>query len=226
MTMKLVTLPAIALIAVVGGAALLLGPDRSGAESHGASAATSESTDMAQDAEKGEIVEMTMGAEDAPVTLIEYASFTCPHCANFHGNQLKQLKADYIDTGKVRFVYRDVYFDRIGLWASMVARCEADKFFGVADLIYARQGEWLDSNDPVVLANNLRKLGMVAGLSEEQVSACMLDADKAKALVTWFEENQKADNVRATPSIMVDGVMLESNSWEVIKAALDAKLEG
>ena len=68
------------------------------------------------------IVEMVMGSEDAPITIIEYASFTCPHCASFHENVLAPLKADYVDTGKVKFVFRDVYFDRYGLWASMVAR--------------------------------------------------------------------------------------------------------
>ena len=69
------------------------------------------------------IVEMTMGNKNAKVTFIEYASFTCPHCASFHKDQFKQLKADYIDTGKVHFVYRDVYFDQFGLWAALVARC-------------------------------------------------------------------------------------------------------
>ena len=74
-----------------------------------------------------EITEMALGPEDASVTVMEYASFTCPHCANFHKGPFKQLKADYIDTGKVRFVYRDVYFDRFGLWASMVETCLNDR---------------------------------------------------------------------------------------------------
>ncbi len=89
------------------------------------------------------IVEMAQGNEDAAVTLIEYASYTCPHCANFHEGPYKQLKSDFIDTGKIRFVYREVYFDRYGLWASMVARCAGpDKFFGITDLIFKGQSEW------------------------------------------------------------------------------------
>ena len=94
------------------------------------------STDMV------EIPDMVMGAADAPVEIIEYASFTCPHCANFHATTYPLLKADYIDTGKVRFVYREVYFDRFGLWASMIARCGGEmRFFGMAELIYEKQKE-------------------------------------------------------------------------------------
>ena len=229
MTMKQLTLPAIALIAVAGAAAFFYGSQRSGAESHAASGtatASDTATTMEEAPQDGGIVEMTLGAEDAPVTLVEYASFTCPHCANFHMNQLKQLKAEYVDTGKVRFIYRDVYFDRIGLWASMLARCETDRFFGVADLIYSKQDEWLSSRDPVVLADNLRKLGKVAGLEEGRIDACLQDADKAKALVAWFEENSAADDVRATPTIVIDGKKIDGNSYEAIKTALDAKLGG
>ena len=92
------------------------------------------------------IPDMVMGAADAPVEIIEYASFTCPHCANFHANIYPLLKADYIDTGKVRFVYREVYFDRFGLWASMIARCGGEmRFFGMAELIYEKQREWTAS---------------------------------------------------------------------------------
>jgi len=230
MTMKHLTLPAIALCVLAGSAAVLFSAEQTVAESHDASSAEATATEDATAVETapkaGEVVEMVMGAEDAPVTVMEYASFTCPHCANFHKNQLKQLKADYIDTGKVRYIYRDVYFDRIGLWASMLARCDSDRFFGLADMIYAKQDEWLSSRDPVVLAGNLRKLGRVAGLEEERIDACMQDADMAKALVAWFETNSAADQVEATPTVFVDGKMLDSSSWSAIKEALDAKLEG
>ena len=84
--------------------------------------AEAQSADAAE-IDKSLVVEMALGAEDAPVTVIEYASFTCPHCRNFHQNTFKQVKENYVDTGKVRFIYREVYFDRFGLWAGMVARC-------------------------------------------------------------------------------------------------------
>jgi hypothetical protein len=103
----------------------------------------------------------------------EYASFTCPHCAPFHANLVPQLKADYIDTGKVRFVYREVYFDRFGLWASMVARCGGpDRFFGIVDLIYdsSPNGPKARSGD---IADNLRRIGRTAGLTNEEIDACL-----------------------------------------------------
>ena len=86
---------------------------------------------------------MTLGAEDAPVEVIEYASFTCPHCANFHETVFDQLKANYIDTGKVKFTYREVYFDKYGMWASLIARCgdDPDRFFGITDMLYSTQDE-------------------------------------------------------------------------------------
>ena len=77
--------------------------------------------------------ERTMGSPDAPVTLVEYAMFTCPHCANFHKEVFPRIKEEYIDTGKVRLVYREVYFNRPSLWAAMIARCAPpERYFGIA----------------------------------------------------------------------------------------------
>jgi len=172
------------------------------------------------------IVEMRLGSEDAKVTVMEYASFTCPHCANFHKDQFKELKADYIDTGKINFVYRDVYFDRFGLWASMVARCDGpDRFFGMTEMIYAQQRDWIgDGQDPVQIANNLRKIGKVAGLGDEQLDACLNDNDKAKALVAWYQQNAEADNVRSTPTLMINGTVYQNMAYGELKAVIDEKL--
>ena len=74
-----------------------------------------------------QIQEMVLGDADAPVTIIEYASYTCPHCRRFHETTFKNIMKDYVETGKVRFVYREVYFDRFGLWASIVARCGGER---------------------------------------------------------------------------------------------------
>ncbi|MDQ2089548.1 DsbA family protein [Marimonas arenosa] len=185
--------------------------------------ATSESHSEAATDENA-VIEMTLGAEDAPVTLIEYASFTCSHCANFHADQFKKLKADYVDTGKVRFILRDVYFDRVGLWAGMLARCEPDRYFGVAGLIFEKQGEWLNSRDPVTLADNLRKLGKVAGLEEDRINACMEDADKAKALVDWFQANMEVHKIEGTPALVIDDTVYGNQSYEDLKVIIDDKL--
>jgi hypothetical protein len=109
------------------------------------------------------IVEMSIGNPDAPVTVIEYASYTCPHCARFHEGTFKQLKSDYIDTGKINFIYREVYFDRYGLWASAIARCAGpEKFFGISDLIYSGQSEWTRAGEAPQIVDELRKIGRLA----------------------------------------------------------------
>ena len=177
------------------------------------------------DVDTSGIVEMVLGADDAPVTLIEYASFTCPHCATFHNGPLKQLKADYVDTGKVKFIYRDVYFDRFGLWAAMVARCEPSKFFGIADLLYQQQSEWIaGGGDPALIAENLRRIGRVAGLENAQLEACLADNDNAQALVAWYQQNAEADDVNSTPTLVIDGEKHGNMAYADLIAILDEKL--
>ena len=101
------------------------------------------------------IEDMVLGDPNAPVTIIEYASFTCPHCKNFHEGTFKKLKQNYINTGKVKFILRDVYFDRYGLWAAMVARCDSsNKFYGIVDEIFRKQSEWTDGAENIDIANN------------------------------------------------------------------------
>ena len=170
------------------------------------------------------MTEMTLGAADAPVKLMEYASFTCPHCANFHNNVLKRIKAEYVDTGKLHFTYRDVYFDRPGLWAAMIARCDPNRFFGIADLLYADQKDWIGGGNLGEIEQNLRKLGLVAGLSPEQLDACLADGDKAQALYGWFQTNMEADQVKSTPTLFIDGEQHSNMSYEDLKKILDAKL--
>jgi len=178
----------------------------------------------AQDADLSGIVEMTMGSDDAPVTLMEYASFTCPHCASFHNNVLGKIKAEYVDTGKVKFVYRDVYFDRPGLWAAMMARCEPTKFFGIADMLYAEQKSWIGGGNLSEIDQNLRRIGLVAGIGKEELDACMSDAENAQALYTWFQQNMESDDVSSTPTLFVDGKKYSNMSYTDLKAILDERL--
>lgn len=179
----------------------------------------------AGDVDTSSIVEMRLGNADAPVTVIEYASFTCPHCATFHADQFKQLKADYIDTDKINFIYRDVYFDRLGLWASMVARCGGEqKFFGLSSLIYEQQKEWIGSGDPVESANALRKIGKVAGLGEDQIEACLTDQDKAKALVAWYQQNAEEHDITSTPTIVINDEKHSNMAYDELKVIIDEAL--
>jgi len=172
-----------------------------------------------------EVTEMALGPEDAKVTLIEYASFTCPHCAAFHKNQYKDLKADYIDTGKIRFIYRDVYFDRVGLWAAMVARCGGpEKFFGISDMIYNDQNGVLRGESGAEIAENLRRVGRIAGLDDQQLDACMSDEPKARALVEWDEENKSKDNVSSTPTLIINGQQYGNMPYSQLRGIIDKEL--
>lgn len=191
---------------------------------------TSSFAAVAQDAADADVdmsvvKEMSIGNPDAAVTVVEYASFTCPHCRNFHSSVLKDLKTNYIDTGKINFIYREVYFDRFGLWAGMVARCGGpEKYFGLADLIYSAQAEWTASGDPAAIADNLRTLGKTAGLTDEQLDVCMNDNDKAKAMVAVFQKNSAADDINSTPSFLINGKKYSNMDYADFSAALDEKL--
>lgn len=169
------------------------------------------------------VTEMQLGNPDAAVTVIEYASYTCPHCANFHLGPLKQIKTDYVDTGKINFIYREAYFDRFGLWASMVARCDESKFFGITDLLYEGQREWA-AGAPADIVANLATIGKVAGLSDEQLQACLSDADNAQTLNTWYEANFARDGVTSTPTFIINGEKYSNMNYADFAAVLDEKL--
>lgn len=179
----------------------------------------------AADVDTSSIQDMVMGEADAPVEIIEYASFTCPHCAAFHQGPLKQLKADYIDQGKVRLVYREVYFDRPGLWASMVARCGGEaKFFGIADLLYKGQSTWARAGEPTAIVEELQKIGRLAGLDNETLNACLRDAEKAQTLAAWEVQNREADDVTSTPSFLINGTKQSNMSYDELKELIEAEL--
>lgn len=181
----------------------------------------------ASDFDTSSIAEMSLGNADAPVTVIEYASYTCPHCARFHEGPFKQLKADYIDTGKINFVYREVYFDRYGLWASMIARCAGtpEAFFGMSDLFYQKQSEWARAGDATAIVGELRKIGLVAGLDAEKMEACLQDGEKAQTLVAWYQQNATADGVDSTPSFVINGKKYNNMSYAEMAELIDAAAE-
>lgn len=189
----------------------------------GPAAAQEATTDAAPAAT--EIQDFTLGSPDATVEVIEYASFTCPHCANFHATIYPSLKSDYIDTGKIKFTYREVYFDRYGLWAAMIARCGGEmRYFGIVDLIYAQQSEWAASDNPAVVVENLKKIGRTAGMDDATMDACMQDGAKAEAMVAHYQANSTADGLEGTPSFKINGTMHSNMSYDEMKAIIDAEL--
>jgi len=179
----------------------------------------------AQGAEAPDIRDMALGDPAAPVTLIEYASFTCPHCATFHEEVLPQVKRDYIDTGKVQFIHREVYFDRYGLWAAMVARCGGgERYFGIADRIYETQRDWTAGGEPAAVVESLRRIGRTAGLDDATLDACLTDKAKAEALVARYQETSAADGINSTPSLVIDGQKYGNMSFSELARIIDERL--
>lgn len=184
---------------------------------------------LAAFAEGAEVKDMVLGDENAPVTFIEYASYTCPHCANFHKDVFKQLKADYIDTGKVKFIYREVYFDRYGLWGSMIARCGeggVDRFFGITEMLYQQQSTWARAGSEAAIADEMRKIGRVAGLENDQLEACLSNGDQARALIEWYQANAEEHGISSTPSFVIDGTTYSNMSYNEFKGIIDEQLGG
>ncbi len=179
---------------------------------------------QAAEVDTSTIQEMVLGNEEAEVEVIEYASFTCPHCATFHQNVYGDLKANYIDTDKIKFTYREVYFDKYGMWASMIARCEPSKFFGIADLIYKGQSDWVQAGGDGAIADELRKIGLIAGIDNEKLESCLTDGDKLRTLVAWYQENATTDDVQSTPTFIIDGQKYSNMNYADFSAILDEKL--
>ncbi|MBL4767147.1 MAG: DsbA family protein [Rhodobacteraceae bacterium] len=179
----------------------------------------------ASEVDTSSIIEMEIGSPDAPITIYEYASYTCPHCAAFHQGAFKEIKKNYIDTGKVRFIYREVYFDRFGLWASLVSRCAGpEKFFGITDLIYKGQSVWSRAAGPAEIVDELKKIGLLAGIEPDVLEACLQDADKAQTLVAWYQHNAEVDDISSTPSFVINGKKVPNQSYADFSAILDAEL--
>ncbi len=181
----------------------------------------------AADVDTSDIADMVLGNPDAEVTVIEYASFTCPHCAAFHAGGFKDLKKDFIDTNKIKFVYREVYFDRQGLWAAIVARCgegAENRYFGIADMIYENQNAWARQDDPNAIVDSLRRFGKTAGLTDAQLDQCFTDADTAQKLYARYLQQAEEDGVQSTPTFIIDGTLYSNMPYdemaEIINAAI------
>ncbi len=217
-------LPAAALaLALIGGGALYFsqgnGPSTTNFALPGAAQAQSAEVDTSS------ITEMVKGDADAPIEVIEYASYTCPHCATAHASLIPQLEENYVDTGKIRFVYREVYFDKFGVWASLIARCGGEeKFFGITDLIYKGQSEWARAGSDSAIVDELRKIGRLAGMESDQIESCLNDSDKIATLVAWFQANAAEHGINSTPSFVIDGTTYSNMSYADFSAILDEKL--
>ena len=146
--------------------------------------------------------DQVLGPADAPVTVIEYASLTCPHCARWEAEVFPQVKKEWIDTNKIRFVFRDFPLDNSALKAAQLAHCTGDsRFWGFLQLEFASQGKWARETDPT---NALAQLVRFGGLADEKARACMSDDKLAHAVTESRAEGEKA-GVDSTPSFFFNG---------------------
>ena len=189
-------------------------------------APTESAAETAPEASPALLDDQFLGAADAPLTIYEYASYTCSHCATFHQETFPKLKAEYIDTGKVRFAQRDVYFDQVGLWAGVLAHCDEQKFYPVGGMLMDTQQDWLGAKSSDEMVANLRKIGSKAGMTAGQMDACWADEGKVAQLVATFQKNATDDKIEGTPTFMIGGEQVPNMAWKDLKSKIDEKLAG
>ncbi|MDD3287712.1 MAG: DsbA family protein [Alphaproteobacteria bacterium] len=148
------------------------------------------------------VPERVMGSFKAPITIQEFVSLTCSHCAVFHTETMEKIKKLYIDTGKVRFILRDFPLDGVALNAAAVARCmPAEQFYPFVGALYKNQDKWISSADPVKEILMLAKLG---GLNEEKAKACLNDDQFLNAIVEERIAATKKYDIRVTPTFVIN----------------------
>lgn len=147
--------------------------------------------------------ERILGNPDAPVTIIEYASLTCPHCAQFHTEVLPQLKERYIAPGKVRLIYRDFPLDQTALAAAALAHCAGpERYFSMLDVLFQTQGNWARAGDPIAA---LKRLGKLGGLTEQEMAACLADEELSDGILRQRLAGQNEYDIGSTPTFIIDG---------------------
>lgn len=168
--------------------------------------------------------EMSMGDPNAKVKVVEYASASCPHCARFNNNVFPDFKKKYVDTGQVRYTFREFLTPPYPLAAAgfLTARCAGkDKYFTVLDAVYRAQEQMFESGD---FRGPLLKIAQSAGLSEQQFNACISDEKALKALSDRVERFAKEDKIEGTPTFIINGKSLPPSTHETTLADLDAAI--
>jgi protein-disulfide isomerase len=170
--------------------------------------------------------DMALGPADAKVTITEFASMTCPHCAAFNAETFPKIKATYIDTGKVRYIFREFPLDIKAAAGSMLARCiangDAPKYFAVTDMLFRQQNDWVVKNT----TETLTRIGKQAGMSQQQVETCLKDQallDKIAADQKYASDVLKVDS---TPTFFINGDRIKGEtSFEEFQKKIDPLLK-
>ena len=141
-----------------------------------------------------------IGRADAPITIIEYASLTCPHCRKFHTEVLPTIKRDLVETGKARIIYRDYPIDNYALKAAMMARCaQTDKYFDLIEVLFQNQDKWMKSDNPL---KALAQYGNLAGMDDDFIASCMTNAELERALLKRQQDGRTLYKVVSTPTLV------------------------
>lgn len=167
--------------------------------------------------------EKALGSSDAPVTVIEYASLTCPHCGHFHNGILPELKKEFVDSGKVRFIYRDFPLDHFALRAAMLARCNSHRdYFAFLDVLYKDQQRWITAQDPLVA---LLRLARLAGINGEDFKQCVGNKGLEDAILQQRLQAAKKYRLQATPSFIINEELYTGElTFDGIKSAIEEQL--
>lgn len=153
--------------------------------------------------------EIVLGQADAPVTIVEYSSLTCPHCGAFHRDTLPKLKEQYIDSGQVKIYFRPFPFDPYATAGAMLAQCVAPAArVGFLDVLFKRQQQWIQSEQPM---DELQRLARQAGLSEADFVVCLKDEKKLEGIRQMQAAAAEELGVRSTPTFFINGEKLEGN---------------
>ena len=152
-----------------------------------------------------------IGDENAPITIIEYASMSCSHCADFHTKTLPDLKTEFIDTGKVRMVFRDYPFNYPALLGSMMMRCiPGDVRYDYMNALYQLQPNWVN-RDPKITKKELYKIMQSGGMTKDEFDTCYGDLDNENLILEGVMAAQKDFNIKSTPSFVINGNLVEGN---------------
>ena len=150
-----------------------------------------------------EIEERSIGDADAPVTIIDYSSLTCPHCATFHNEILPDLKERYVETGKVRMVFRDFPLNEPAVEAAVLAHCAGpDRYVGFLDVLFQTQESWASASDT---RGALKQLGKLGGLDDSEMDACFADESMVDGVLQSRLAGQNEHNVQSTPTFVING---------------------
>jgi protein-disulfide isomerase len=152
--------------------------------------------------QEGPLPEKVLGQDDAPVTIVEYLSMTCIHCANFHNNTLPAIKERYIDTGQARIIMREFPFDPRAEAGAMLARCAEDRYHAMSDVLFSQFDNWVRVEDA---RSALLRLARLAGFSQESFEACLTDQQLLNDVRAVRARGQNEFGVDATPTFFING---------------------